>query len=493
MIANRARHSLVAAAVVALTLLALPSGARAGTYVVTACQGDFVNNSWQPFKSNEHVEAFTSCSGEGLTARNSGGYLSVPPWSRGMVYFDAPPGARIVRVSGEANQNSTGRWLAGIHDEGLNQWLWCGPGCVSTFDTWAQFDIGNLSTGRIAAVVECGDSPCERQNQVRGRITIRNVSVVVADERPPDVGISGGSLVSGGWKRGVQSVEVAASDAVGVRETSARLGSSEETRDKHSCDYSHTAPCPNGMDSLELDTRTVADGHRTLTASARDTPNNLAEVVRDIAIDNTAPLSPQGLSVASGEAWRNENRFHLTWSSPDQHGMSPVTGSKFNVCPASTPSDGDANCQPGSRNGDRGADIEAPGPGTWTARLWLRDEPGNDDVRTAREVTLRFDPDAPSVSLVNGDDADPTRIRVRATDTVSGLAEGTVEARRQGEDVWRSLPTEFSPDGFSAVIDDEALPEGEYALRARAVDRATNARRPCWTAVKPPWSRCRCD
>ena len=71
---------------------------------------------------------------------------------------------------------------------------------------------------------------------------------------------------------------------------------------------------------------------------------------------------------------------------------------------------------------------------------------------------------------------DPTRVRVVSEDVTSGLAEGQIEVRRQGEDVWRPLPTTLDSTGFSAVLDDEALPDGSYDLRARAVDRAGNER-----------------
>lgn len=470
------RRAAIAALFV--SLLAVPSTAEAGVYTVTACQIDGVDNSWAPFRSNEHVEAFTSCSGEGLTARNSGGYLSVPPWSRGMVYFDAPPGARIVRVSGEARQNSTGGWLAGIRDEGLGRWLWCGPGCVSTFGTWAGFDIGNLSTGRIAAVVECGGSPCKRENQVQGLISIRNVSVVVYEDNPPDVAITGGSLVSGGWKRGLQSVEVAASDPVGTKSVAMYLLGKEARRVVHECNYSLRSPCPSAIESLDLNTMLFSDGRHELTVRATDSAENTAEVRREIAIDNTAPLSLFDLTVAGGDGWRGTNEFNLSWENPSQHGLSPISGVDYRICPATNRPDSDFGCVRGARSGPelRSATLEVPGPGSWTAQFWLRDEAGNADERTAREVTLRFDGEAPVLRFLAQDEARPTRLSVAASDSVSGLAEGVVEARREGETVWRPLPTELSGPGLEATVDDEALPDGVYELRARAVDHAGNER-----------------
>jgi len=74
------------------------------------------------------------------------------------------------------------------------------------------------------------------------------------------------------------------------------------------------------------------------------------------------------------------------------------------------------------------------------------------------------------------DGRDPTRVRVIASDATSGVAAGQIEARRDGEDAWRSLATRVGADGLSANLDDELLPKGSYELRARVVDRAGNER-----------------
>jgi hypothetical protein len=51
-----------------------------------------------------------------------------------------------------------------------------------------------------------------------------------------------------------------------------------------------------------------------------------------------------------------------------------------------------------------------------------------------------------------------------------------VEARRRGESIWRGLGVDQSGEQFSAVLDDDALPEGVYEIRSRVVDRAGNER-----------------
>ena len=162
----------------------------------------------------------------------------------------------------------------------MNRWLWCGFGCSSTFGQWYGFDAQNLSTGRVSASVECGASSCQRENQVLGRISIRNVSVAVYEDNPPHVAVEGGSAVSGGWKRGSQTVNVAASDPVGIQEVEVLLGGAQARVARHHCNFSLKDPCSSGTDALEFDTRAARDGRNELTLRATDTAGNLAQTSR---------------------------------------------------------------------------------------------------------------------------------------------------------------------------------------------------------------------
>ena len=63
---------------------------------------------------------------------------------------------------------------------------------------------------------------------------------------------------------------------------------------------------------------------------------------------------------------------------------------------------------------------------------------------------------------------------MQAADVTSGISSAEVEVRRGNDSNWHSLPVERTDEGFSAVIDDEALPPGTYAIRARARDLAGN-------------------
>ena len=44
--------------------------------------------------------------------------------------------------------------------------------------------------------------------------------------------------------------------------------------------------------------------------------------------------------------------------------------------------------------------VQVPAPGEWTLRMWRRDQAGNaDESNASNPVTLRYDPEAPKLSL----------------------------------------------------------------------------------------------
>jgi hypothetical protein len=80
------------------------------------------------------------------------------------------------------------------------------------------------------------------------------------------------------------------------------------------------------------------------------------------------------------------------------------------------------------------------------------------------------------VRVLARDDADPARVNVQAEDRISGLASTEIELRRQGDATWHALPVSRTVHGFTAVVDDDAFPRGDYLIRARATDHAGNER-----------------
>ena len=466
--------------------VALPSPAHPGTFTVRACHSDGINNSWQTFRSNGHADAYIQCPGgaiinghvnEGMIARNTGGPGSAPYFSHARTFFDAPPGARIVRVTGQINQNSTGGWWAGIHDETMNQWVWCGPNCLSTYGNWVGFDVG-LSTSRVAALVMCVRSSGCARDGLHAIAAIRDVNVVIADDNAPSVAIRGGSLVAGGWRRGVQDVTVDASDWVGIKSALVRVDGLVRGTAEHSCELTRAAPCPNGTDTFAVRTGELADGSHTVTAEAVDSAGNSAQLSRRIAVDNTAPIRPTSLSIDGGAAWRSSSSFKLRWNNPPQS-VAPIAGASIAVCPIAHTAPDRVGCTTTTRSGVRLQSIDGvrvPAPGQWKARVWLRDAAGNQTPSNSAETILRFDDQAPTLSFLAPTSDRPTLVRVRAQDVGSGLATREILLRRRGGSAWTSLRAVADRNGFSAIIDDEHLADGIYELRARAVDLAGNER-----------------
>ena len=223
----------------------------------------------------------------------------------------------------------------------------------------------------------------------------------------------------------------------------------------------------------------ASDGRHVVTAIATDAANNQATTSREVLIDNTPPGQALDVRIGGGDGWRSRNGFEVGWRNPAES-AAPIGAVRYSLCPAANP-DGDlSGCAEGAVRGRDIAsvpDLRVGRPGEWRLRLWLEDEAGNADrERAVSAGVLRFDDDLPALRISPFSESDPTRVRVRASDATSGIADGQVEARREGENAWRSLPTRLEADGFSATLDDETLPRGRYELRARAVDRAGNER-----------------
>ena len=457
------------------------SSAQAGTYEVRACH-DTVNNSWASYRSDASSDAYAQCpggfsGGDGLIARNTGGAANAPIYSQAMMYFDAPPGAAVVRVRGNFKMKAVGGWHAGIHDMSSRRWVLCGSTCTDTLGAWFPFDIGGLGTSRIAALVVCASS-C-RRDALHGFMAMSHVTVTLEENGAPGVAIAGGSVVQGGWRRGLQDVLVEAWDFIGTRRTEVSVDGGSPTSRFNACDDTRAVPCPNGTYTHLVNTRILEDGAHDFRVTAVDSAENRASRDTTIYVDNTGPSSPRALATARGGAWQARNEFTLRWDNPPQS-AAPIAGATLAVCPVGQPDLELGGCPTVTRYSGRDLDqihnIEVPRPGQWTARLWLRDAAGNELMDSAAETTLRFDDVPPELTLEPPSVDRPAELRVTARDTVSGLAAGEIELQRVGTSTWTTLPGRLDDKGFSAMVDDEALADGNYRVRARAVDHAGNER-----------------
>ena len=109
----------------------------------------------------------------------------------------------------------------------------------------------------------------------RGLTSARLEITVVHDDEPPSVELM--LPIAGSLVRGTIAVEASASDQNGVAEIEFRLDGSLVGLDS-------VAPF-----RVNLDTRVVADGPRTLSAIARDRAGNVASGSAQVTVDNTPP------------------------------------------------------------------------------------------------------------------------------------------------------------------------------------------------------------
>ena len=101
----------------AVLVLGLAPPAVAGTYDVVACGTGTGNGSWVPHVSNGYVTAYTTCPGEGIVTRMSGGSEKAPNLASAYQEFTAPPGTRIVRLTANMLFNSQNGWNLGFIDD----------------------------------------------------------------------------------------------------------------------------------------------------------------------------------------------------------------------------------------------------------------------------------------------------------------------------------------------------------------------------------------
>ena len=474
------RHLLALTTVVLTFVPASPAGA--GEYTVRACfsdgrAGPTGNASWYadtPF--TPYVATYSSCPGEGIVTRMSGAADTAPYGASARQTFVAPGGTRVKNIKAKIKINAERGWYAGIVDS-TPRWIWCGGGCSSWGQYW-DFSIG-ANSQQVFAQVTCGNGGgCPRSGQY-GIVAMTDVEVTVGDDSPPGVAITGGSVTTPGWHRGDQSVQFSAWDSSGIKTIESHISGVPRGSRPTRCNFAQSRPCLDETGIMPISSVAfVNDGAHQVVVRVADAADNWSETSRVVYVDQTPPGQALDVALEGGESWSSRNEFALRWRNPPQ-AASPIAAVHFSLCP--TPSTSlRSECTQGATNSRDIDGLEAlrvPGPGSWQLSIWLQDEAGNADrERAVAAGVLRFDDVPPAASIAPQSERDPTRVRVLASDETSGIADVTIEARREGEDTWRSLATSSDGEGFSAVLDDSVLPRGRYEIRARAVDRAGNER-----------------
>lgn len=510
----RRRLTLSLALSAAAFALFSPS-ARAGSYDVPACGGAAggANNAFAA-AADAQMAAYGICPNTpsnpatGLVTRASAtaGPGSVPYWAGAFQIFEAPPGASLESVSFDvAVIRLAESWSTGIvtYDQDLfagggHPWgCYGGPGCgIGTPSFFGPVTVGLGGYTKFRFETRCVDlggcdiSASGFQPGMRALFSAANVTVRVQDFTAPSVGPWGGSLFSGEWLRGTHSGYSTESDNVGIMlnrtwADDRELLHAEDFRDGGwpadvRCDFTRRRPCADiaGAGS-HVNTRALSDGTHQLRIEAVDAASNTGSAERTIKVDNTAP-SRVNASVEGREEWRRTNDFSVGWTNPDGQ-AAPIVEAHYRLCAGGSGPDSASSCTIGSRSAndvERLTGLSVPSPGEYSLRVWLEDAAGNAESENASDpVHLRFDDAAPEpVTFELLDEGDPLRLDVLVWDAASGIAGGTIEVRRSGFRQWHALPSALEGRRMSARLDDLALPDGSYEVRARVADNAGNER-----------------
>lgn len=480
-------------------LLALAGEARAEKYSVAQCGwyvgadaewadstggAKFRPDGWcvppagaDPF-DGVHLKSFT---------RDGVGTVSGTRFARWR--WTAPPGTGITQVRGT--------WWHALHD-GFEQRLGVGNG-AGGFDVFAAAGVTDTTPREfvagfatpVAAFEDrllCARAEAKWCSAEPGSWSaLRALTITIEDPQFPTAAI-GGPLFAGGWRRGVQGVSIAGSDAgsgVSSGETivdSPRVGFSEFACAKAMIGGewrgTRMQPCPTWAAAEQtVATTAFSDGPHLAAGCVTDFAGKVGcTPVYTVLIDNNPPAHPRAPALAGGEGWRRGNDFDLRWTNPDQGAASPIAGALWRL---TGPGGFDSGTQlAAGRDRAALADLRVPAAGTYTLRVWLRDEAGNEAPAGAIEVPLRLDDVPPQLAFALGsDDLAPGQLQVGVADPLSGPAAGEISYRGAQQETWTELPTKLAGEGGGAarlVAPLPALGPGTYLFRAEAADAAGN-------------------
>jgi hypothetical protein len=479
--------------------------ASAGTYDVYACGGPAgaVQRAFAAF-ADPQMEAYSICppqsavgtgiatkatSRGGIAAHGAGAYQ----------VFTAPSGASLesvgfnvgaIRLAAywsvglvafDGDYNSDGDLPYGCYHGGAG----CGVG-TPTFSIRVAAPLFGHTRFRFEtrcfnpAGCDVSASPFSPAN--RALFSAANVVVRVQDQTVPQVAPHHGALWSADWHRGSEAAWADVADNVGIVRVrllaDGGLAQALDFRDPSwpewaQCDFTLPKPCKDFHPAgLGLDTGTLADGEHHVRFEAIDTAGNVSAIERRILVDNTPPGKASNVAVEGGEEWRSTNDFTVRWANPAGQ-VAPIARAHYELCGA-----GGAACTGGAVAGDAIdglSRLTVPAPGEYTLRVWLEDAAGNQDPdRASDPVRLRFDDEAPTVVFEHPDVTQPRRVAATLADRGSGIAGAGIEIRPEGGRQWRELDAALEGGTLVAQVDDLALPDGTYELRAHARDRAGN-------------------
>ncbi len=417
----------VAAAVFAM-VAAHATAAWAGSYTVSACSPFTTGGPWS--EVNSFPAGLTSghlCGGPAVGPLGGGNHgalyaqdntaspgTHIPGGAEAGWLFTPPSGTTITGVSYYRNLAAT--------TDNLIVGLFQGNGaeletCRGTFENDYNCSMPNnqapaifsgLSASGLFFGVECQLQGAEEYclsgspSDQFAAADMYSVAVTLTENSSPSVSSVGGALWGGGVVSGTLPLSFQASDPSGIEEVTLRDGATPGADAQESCDFTETVPCPElEPGQLNVETTRFPDGRAELSLVVSDAAGNTTVVTSPpLVIDNNGPAAPASLTASPIGA--GSDVVNLAWSGP-VNPPEPVTGAFAQLC--------QATCAPAVAVSPTGAgQLTAPGPGSYTVRLWLVDSAGKGGPQNAATTAVTVP--APNPGENGGQGASPHQLRI---------------------------------------------------------------------------------
>lgn len=401
----RAALSIVCAAIAIAGMTT--STAVAGSYDVHACSPEASPGLWTQI--NTAPAGFASgnlCGGAEIGPLNgeSQGSLyaedilnspaNIPNGARAGWTIVAPAGATITKISYYRtlasfvdNDMAAGLFLA--NGNPLEQCrigtAFGSPITCSMPNNQAPVVFSNLNTtslffGVLCDLVTPGAIACSAGSTMHQvQAYMYSARVTISESSAPTLTGVGGALWEGGVVSGMVPVSFSASDASGIHDAAVQsLGAQTIVSTLHGCDFALQPPCPQSSnEALNVDSTRVADGTQTFRLVVSDAAGNSQVITSPaLTVDNYGPPAPVGLTATPS----GSSAVALTWTNP-ANAPQPITRAMAQLCSTS--------CLPAVNvNAFGSAQLTAPGPGVYSARVWLMDSAGRGGSHNAAAAVV---------------------------------------------------------------------------------------------------------
>jgi hypothetical protein len=416
--------------VIALVLsVVISQAARAGSYTVSACSPFTTPGPWSEVDTfPTGVSVGNMCGGPmvgPLGGGNQGALYAednaqntatnIPNNAQAGWSFAAPAGTVVTGVSYYRDLEiapTSDDFVVGLFEADGTRL----EACQGTFqnhytcsapNNQAPVSFSGLSTGGLFFGVQCQLQPAEEHclsgspGHQLATADMYSVAVTLTEQSSPVISGESGSLWGGGVVSGVVSLSFQTTDPSGIERLAVSDGTALGGAAQESCDFTQTVPCPQLQPGvLSVDTTRFLDGRGEVALVATDAAGNTTVATSPaLIIDNNGPSAPTSFTASAAASLV----VNLAWSDPPNP-PEPVTGAFAQLCQATC-----APAVPVSPAG--GGQIKAPGPGSYTVRLWLVDGAAKGGPQNAATTAVVV-PSPPSTGGKGGEGQTPRPLRL---------------------------------------------------------------------------------